>query len=158
MVYLFIYSSGSIPTSEMYVIYQCYEHLATLTIPPAPYCTRATSLNLWVSGKSGPGYGIGPGCKARLIMKQLEKYIFFRFLFMEEKIKGSWEKEQVKEEREEHETTTYWWLKYKRGKKSPLSQNPTSEFSVQQHPTQKRIRNGQEHVSWTWRSSRTGQG
>lgn len=89
VVYLFIYSSGSIPTSEMYVIYQCYEHLATLTVPPAPYCTRATSLNLWVSGKSGPEYGIGPGCKARLIMKQLEKYIFFRFLFMEEKIKGS---------------------------------------------------------------------
>ncbi|KAK9186149.1 hypothetical protein WN943_026511 [Citrus x changshan-huyou] len=38
----------------MYVIYQCYEHLATLTIPPAPYCPRATGLNLWVSGKSGP--------------------------------------------------------------------------------------------------------
>ncbi|KAH9661411.1 mitochondrial import inner membrane translocase subunit TIM9 [Citrus sinensis] len=43
----------------MYVIYQCYEHLATLTIPPAPYCPRATGLNLWVSGKSGPEKGAG---------------------------------------------------------------------------------------------------
>ena len=65
----------------MYVIYQCYEHLATLTIPPAPYCRRATGLNLWVSGKSGPEYGIGPGCKARLIMKQLEKVFLFFFSF-----------------------------------------------------------------------------
>lgn len=111
-------------------------------------------------GKVALSMGLGRVARLDWLWNNWKKFFcfFFRFLFMKEKIKGSWEKEKGKEEREEHETTTYWWLQYKTEKKSPLSQNPTSEFSVQQHSTQKRSRNGQEHVSWTWRSSRTGQG
>lgn len=120
----------------MYVIYQCYEHLATLTIPPAPYCPRATGLNLWVSGKSGPEYGIGPGCKARLIMKQLEKYFFFFVFYLWRKRSKEVERKR-KEKRKERNTRRQrigdWRIKEERkalfAKTLPLS----SQFNNIQH-------------------------
>lgn len=119
----------------MYVIYQCYEHLATLTIPPAPYCTRATGLNLWVSGKSGPEYGIGPGCKARLIMKQLEIFFFFVFYLWRKRSKEVERKR--KEKRKERNTRRQrigdWSIKEERKALFPKTLPLSSQFNNIQH-------------------------